>query len=57
MSKNFVSIIIVTLNRKKELVNCINSITKQKYNYFEVIVIDNNSSDGSVEELRKNIHL
>lgn len=53
MSKNFVSIIIVTLNRKKELVNCINSITKQKYNYFEVIVIDNNSSDGSVEELRK----
>ena len=47
MNDYFVSIIIVSLNRKRELVKCLNSIHFQKFKNFEVILIDNNSTDLS----------
>lgn len=45
----FISIIIPTMNRKKDLVECINSIQDQDYpqGKIEVIVFDNDSSDGT----------
>ncbi len=47
-----VSIIIVSLNRKNELFKCINSISEQTYIDYEVILIDNNSNDGSCEIIK-----
>ncbi len=44
-----VSIIIVNYNGKKYLEECINSILDGTYKNFEIIVVDNNSSDGSPE--------
>lgn len=42
-----VSVIIPTWNRKKDLINCLNSVMEQDYQPIEVIVVDNNSSDGT----------
>lgn len=49
-----VSIVIVNHNRKEDLKACLNSVQKTKYKNFEVIVIDNASTDGSVEIVKKN---
>jgi len=48
-----VSIIIVTWNSAKDIVNCINSIKKQTYTDFEILLVDNNSNDNSVDIVRK----
>jgi GT2 family glycosyltransferase len=45
----FASIIILNYNGKKFLDECLTSIFNTKYENFEVILIDNGSSDGSVE--------
>jgi len=49
-----VSIIIINHNRKEDLKACLTSVRKTKYQNFEVIVIDNASTDGSVEIVKKN---
>ncbi len=52
MSK--VSIIVLNWNGKKFLKNCLNSLQKLNYNSVEIIVVDNNSTDGSAEFVKKN---
>jgi hypothetical protein len=49
----FVSIVIPTLNSKKDLVRCLNSIRKLEYpqKRMEVIIWDNGSTDGTREEV------
>lgn len=48
------SIIILNYNTQKLLKNCIESLVKAGVNSnFEIIVVDNASTDGSVEELQK----
>lgn len=47
----FVSILIVTSYHRKFLEPCLNSILKTNYPSYEVIVVDNNSTDGSAELL------
>ena len=48
MKYNFkVSVIVVSLNTKKKFIQTINSILKQKYKNFEIIVIDGKSTDGT----------
>jgi len=42
-----ISVIIPTFNHRKYLGKAIDSIIKQKYQKFEIIVIDNNSTDGT----------
>ncbi len=49
-----VSIIIVNWNGKKWLEMCLSSIKKQTYTKLEVIIVDNNSSDDSIEFIKKN---
>lgn len=44
-----VSVIIVNFNGKKLLKNCLESLMKVTYKKFEVILVDNNSTDDSVE--------
>ena len=43
----FYSILIPVYNVEKYLDECINSILKQKYRYFEVILVDDGSTDAS----------
>jgi GT2 family glycosyltransferase len=49
-----VSIIIVNWNGKKYLEHCLNSVYNQAYPNYEVIFVDNGSSDGSVEYVEAN---
>lgn len=42
-----VSIIIVTFDRADDLRGCLESIQKQKYSNYEVIVLDNGSQDNT----------
>ena len=48
-----VSIVIPTLNRIKTLPRAIESATNQSYKPSEVIVVDNGSTDGTLEFLKK----
>jgi len=47
-----VSIIIVNYNGKKLLEECFNSLSKVSYPAFEIILVDNNSSDDSIEFIK-----
>lgn len=49
-----VTIQIVSWNSQKYLVGCLKSIFNQTYKDFQVLVIDNNSQDGTADWLRKN---
>lgn len=48
-----VSIIIPNYNGKHFFKNCIDSLYRQIYKDIEIIVVDNDSSDGSVEYLKE----
>lgn len=48
-----VSVIIPTWNRKKDLINCLESVIAQDYQFVEIIVVDNNSSDGTVKLIKE----
>lgn len=47
------TIIIPTFNRKISLRNCIESVRSQTHHNIEIIVVDNGSTDGTIEALRK----
>ena len=47
MEEKKVSIIIPVYNAEKYLDRCLNSILNQEYNNYEVIIIDDGSTDGS----------
>ncbi len=53
MKYPFVSIIIVNWNGKEFLPACLDSLKKITYKNFEVILVDNGSTDGSAEEAAK----
>ena len=54
MSSPRISVIIVNYNGKELLQKCLESLFKIDYNNFEVILVDNNSTDGSMEFVIKN---
>ena len=41
--------IVVSFNRKKLLLNCLNAINDQTYKPHTVIIVDNASVDGTIE--------
>ncbi len=47
----FVSVTIVTYNSGRFIKRCLESVLDQKYPLKEIIVIDNNSSDGTIDIL------
>jgi GT2 family glycosyltransferase len=52
MDKPLVSIIILNWNGKEHLQVCLCSVLKSTYSPIEVLVVDNGSTDGSVELVR-----
>lgn len=50
---NFFSVIIPSYNCEKTIEKCINSVLSQTYKNFEIIVVDDKSTDNSVEIIKK----
>jgi len=51
-----VSIIILNYNSKEYLANCLDTVKKLEYPNYEVIVVDNASTDDSVSYIQNNLH-
>ena len=49
-----ISVIMVCLNSQKYLAKSINSVLKQSYKNFELIIIDGGSTDDTLKILKKN---
>ena len=54
MSSINTSIIILNWNGREHLDVCLTSVFKQSYQGYEVILVDNGSTDDSVEYVRNN---
>lgn len=48
-----VSIILLNWNGEKFIYDCIKSINEQTYSNIETIIVDNHSTDGSIEKIEK----
>ncbi len=48
-----ISVLIVSWNNKIDLKNCLNSLSQQTQSGFEIIVVDNNSEDGTVDMIKR----
>ena len=55
MEKDYVSIIISVYNGEKYIEQTLESCSNQTYNNFEVIIIDDYSTDKSIEKISKYI--
>lgn len=53
MSNQLVSVIIPVYNSEKYLERCVNSVIEQSYRYLEIILIDDGSTDSSIDICRK----
>src|SRR5512141_3161573 len=51
--KDLVSVTIVTFNSGRFIKRCLESVLEQKYSNMEVVVIDNASTDGTVDILEQ----
>ena len=52
MPQPLISIIVVNWNGRNYLGECLDSLRNQTFVDFEVILVDNGSTDGSIEYLR-----
>ncbi len=53
MKKQLISVVVPTYNRKEGIKKCIMSLFKQDYPVYEVIVVDDGSTDGTQEMLEQ----
>ncbi len=51
MSEPFFSVILVSWNSGKYLSRCLDSLDEQTFRDFEVVIIDNGSTDGSLNDI------
>jgi len=50
----YVSILVLNYNGRRWLFSCLSSLLKTEYPQYEIILVDNASTDGSVEFVKKN---
>ena len=48
------SIIISTFNRVKELENCLNYVSKQSFDDYEVLIVDQNENLPGIHDISRN---
>jgi GT2 family glycosyltransferase len=48
-----ISIVVLNWNGKEDTIACLESLERQEYPNFEIIVVDNGSADDSVETIRR----
>lgn len=53
LEKSLVTVIIPTKNRKLLLVDCLKSVINQNYKNLQIIIHDNNSTDGTHEYIKE----
>jgi len=53
MRSDLVSVTLVTYNSGRFIRRCLDSVLEQKYSFKEIIVIDNNSTDGTADILEQ----
>src|SRR3989338_9536229 len=53
MKRPLASIVVATYNNSKSITKCINSILKQKFKNFELIIVDDRSEDNTLELIEK----
>lgn len=53
MSASLISVIVVNFNGERYLGDCLTSLSVQTFRDFDVIVVDNGSTDGSIDLIRK----
>lgn len=53
MGRNKIVAVVVTYNRKVLLKECIESLINQSYDGFDIIIVDNSSSDGTYDYIEK----
>ena len=53
MNNIFFSIVIPTFNSEKTIESCLFSVLNQDFENYEIIIIDNNSSDRTIEIINK----
>lgn len=51
--KNNIVACVVTYNRKDKLKNCINALLSQNYKNFDILIVDNASTDGTRASIQK----
>ncbi|HVH14793.1 MAG TPA: glycosyltransferase family 2 protein [Candidatus Angelobacter sp.] len=52
-SMPFVSIVVPTNNRRSAVTRCVESILRSDYDRFEVVVVDDGSTDGTSDQISK----
>ena len=53
MEKGLVSVVVVSFNRKDDILECLESVKGQTYKKLQTIVVDNHSTDGSIKLIRE----
>ena len=53
MRNDFVSVTIVTWNSGQFIKRCLESVLAQKYDRKEIVIVDNNSTDGTIDILEQ----
>jgi len=53
MGEELVSVIVVNWNGKEYLGPCLSSLLAQTYRYYEIILVDNGSTDGSIAYVQR----
>lgn len=54
---NNIACIVVTYNRKELLKQNLDALLNQSYNKFDILIIDNNSNDGTFNYIKKYLNL